>query len=108
MNDQQFAKRIPPLFKPLRIVKSMIIDFELIKTMMAKQSEYMNYIFRLNRLELLQQQHRIALLLHSRASERYLYFRELYKSIANRIRSTEIASYIGVTKENLSRIKNQL
>lgn len=73
-----------------------LIDFELIKTMMVKESEYMNYIFLLNTLEL--QQHRIALLLQSKASKRYLHFRELYKSIANRIRSTEITSYVGVTK----------
>ena len=42
------------------------------------------------------------------AKERYLIFRELYPTIEQRIPQYMIASYLGITKEFLSKIKSQL
>lgn len=42
------------------------------------------------------------------AKERYLKFRELYPQIEQRIPQYMIASYLGITKEFLSKIKSQL
>jgi CRP-like cAMP-binding protein len=42
------------------------------------------------------------------AKERYLYFKEQYPTIEQRIPQYMIASYLGITKEFLSKIKSQL
>lgn len=42
------------------------------------------------------------------AKERYLIFRELYPTMEQRIPQYMIASYLGITKEFLSKIKSQL
>lgn len=42
------------------------------------------------------------------AKERYLYFKEQYPSMEQRIPQYLIASYLGITKEFLSKIKSQL
>ena len=42
------------------------------------------------------------------AKEQYLYFREQYPKIEQRIPQYMIASYLGITKEFLSKIKSQL
>lgn len=42
------------------------------------------------------------------AKERYLYFREQYPKIEQRIPQYMVASYLGITKEFLSKIKSQL
>ena len=42
------------------------------------------------------------------AKERYLYFKNLYPQIEQRIPQYMIASYLGITKEFLSKIKSQL
>lgn len=42
------------------------------------------------------------------AKERYLYFRKQYPKIEQRIPQYMIASYLGITKEFLSKIKSQL
>ena len=42
------------------------------------------------------------------AKERYLHFKKLYPKIEQRVPQYAIASYIGVTKEFLSKIKSQL
>ncbi|WP_053977722.1 Crp/Fnr family transcriptional regulator [Mangrovimonas xylaniphaga] len=42
------------------------------------------------------------------AKERYLYFKETYPMIEQRIPQYMIASYLGITKEFLSKIKRQL
>jgi CRP-like cAMP-binding protein len=42
------------------------------------------------------------------AKERYLYFRNQYPKIEQRIPQYMVASYLGITKEFLSKIKSQL
>ncbi|HZW63448.1 MAG TPA: Crp/Fnr family transcriptional regulator [Flavobacteriaceae bacterium] len=42
------------------------------------------------------------------AKERYLYFRQTYPKIEQRIPQYMVASYLGITKEFLSKIKRQL
>lgn len=45
---------------------------------------------------------------HEEAKERYLQFLEEYKSIQNRIKQHQIASFLGITPTQLSRIKKEL
>ena len=42
------------------------------------------------------------------AKERYIYFRDQYPQIEQRIPQYLIASYLGITKEFLSKIKSEL
>lgn len=50
---------------------------------------------------------RIALALSSTAEERYVHFIERYPSIATRIPQRMLASYLGMTPETLSRIRQK-
>ncbi|MDR0836486.1 MAG: Crp/Fnr family transcriptional regulator [Tannerella sp.] len=63
--------------------------------------------FILNRYIMLMQ-HRINLLLSATAEERYLEFLENYDGFINRVPLYMIASYLGITPESLSRVRNEL
>jgi len=56
----------------------------------------------------MQQQERIGQLFSSTAEERYLSFLEQYPHLFNRIPNTQIASYLGITPEFLSKIRKNL
>lgn len=56
----------------------------------------------------MQQQERIGQLFSSPAEERYLSFLEQYPHLFNRIPNTQIASYLGITPEFLSKIRKNL
>jgi len=50
-------------------------------------------------------QNRVLQSLSATAEERYQYFLERYPNLANRLPNTQIASYIGITSEFLSKIR---
>ncbi len=56
----------------------------------------------------MQQQERIGQLFSSSAEERYQSFLETYPHLLNRISQVQIASYLGVTPEFLSRIRGRM
>ena len=56
----------------------------------------------------MQQQERIGQLFSSTAEERYLSFLEQYSFLFNRIPNRQIASYLGITPEFLSKIRRNL
>lgn len=56
----------------------------------------------------MQQQERIAQLFSSTAEERYELFLQTYPHLINRIPQIQIASYLGITPEFLSRIRGRL
>ncbi len=56
----------------------------------------------------MQQQERIGQLFSSTAEERYQSFLETYPHLLNRLSQVQIASYLGVTPEFLSRIRNRM
>lgn len=53
-------------------------------------------------------QNRVLQNISSTAQERYLTFLEQYPQLANRLPNTQIASYLGITPEFLSRIRGEL
>jgi CRP-like cAMP-binding protein len=53
-------------------------------------------------------QNRVLQNISSTAEERYLSFLEQYPKLSNRIPNTQIASYLGITPEFLSKIRNQI
>jgi len=63
--------------------------------------------FILNRYIMLLQ-HRVTLLLSATAEERYLDFLSTYKDFIHRVPLYMLASYLGITPESLSRVRNEL
>lgn len=57
---------------------------------------------------LVEQQNRVLQNISSTAEERYLSFLDQYPKLANRIPNTQIASYLGITPEFLSKIRRKL
>lgn len=79
------------------------------------QEEFLNKIPKLDRLfrkmierALVSSQKRIVRGFSLSAKEQYLHFKENYPSIEQRVPQYMIASYLGITKEFLSKIKSQL
>lgn len=56
----------------------------------------------------MQQQERIGQLFSSTAEERYQSFLETYPQLQNRLSQVQIAAYLGITPEFLSRIRNRM
>lgn len=55
-----------------------------------------------------QLQHRINMLLSSTAEQRYLDFIKIYPDILLRVPQTQVASYLGITPEGLSRVRKDM
>ncbi len=55
-----------------------------------------------------EQENRILQAISSTAEERYIYFLTQYAKLAQRLPNTQIASYLGITPEFLSRMRKQL
>jgi CRP-like cAMP-binding protein len=53
-------------------------------------------------------QNRVLQNISSTAEERYLSFLEQYPHLANRLPSIQIASYLGITPEFLSKVRNDI
>lgn len=53
-------------------------------------------------------QNRVLQNISSTSEERYLYFTKHYPTLSNRLPNTQIASYLGITPEFLSRIRNNI
>lgn len=65
-----------------------------------------NFNALLRRLNVMQA--RIIMLLSATATERYQHFIETYPNITQRVPQKMIASYLGITPEALSRVRNEL
>jgi CRP-like cAMP-binding protein len=92
-----------------------IEDTEVLQFSYANQEELFREIPKLERLfrkmierALVAAQKRIIRNFSMTAKERYQYFKSQYPSIEQRIPQYMIASYLGITKEFLSKIKSQL
>jgi CRP-like cAMP-binding protein len=86
----------------LRITHADLIDLYL-------KAQKFNRIFRvLLENHFMQQQERIAQLFSSTAEERYQSFLSDYPHLQTRLSQVQIASYLGVTPEFLSRIRNRI
>lgn len=53
-------------------------------------------------------ENRLLQTISSTAEERYLYFIEQYPQLSNRLPNTQIASYLGITPEFLSKVRKEL
>jgi CRP-like cAMP-binding protein len=53
-------------------------------------------------------ENRVLQTISSTAEERYLTFLKQYPQLSNRLPNTQIASYLGITPEFLSKIRNKI
>lgn len=86
----------------LRIAKEDLIDFY------VKHSAFDRYFRVLTENAFVGMQHRVLQNISTTAEERYLLFLEKYPHLFNRIPLVQIASFIGVTPEFLSKIRRNL
>lgn len=86
----------------------LIITPKLIQELSAQHPGFIDYHFNLLHRHVAALQKRITLLQSATATERYLDFIQTYPDLLLRIPQTYIASYLGITPESLSRLRQDL
>lgn len=91
--------------EPSEIVQIEQHDLYFLYTSIPKLDRIFKVIIENKFVEL---QNRVLQNISSTAQQRYLYFLEQYPHLANRLPNTQIASYLGITPEFLSKIRKDL
>lgn len=86
----------------------MIFDVAKIKAIILKNDELKNIYIMLLENALRYKIYRENGFLVENASERYLHFRKMYPMICDKVKQHQLASYLGIKPESLSRIKKTL
>lgn len=86
----------------------MIFDVAKIKDIILKNDELKNIYIVLLENALRYKIYRENGFLVENASERYLHFRKMYPMICDKVKQHQLASYLGIKAESLSRIKKLL
>ena len=86
----------------------MIFDVAKIKDIILKNDELKNIYIMLLEKALRYKIYRENGFLVENASERYLHFRKMYPMICDKVKQHQLASYLGIKPESLSRIKKTL
>ena len=86
----------------------MIFDVAKIKDIILKNDELKNIYIMLLENALRYKIYRENGFLVENASERYLHFRKMYPMICDKVKQHQLASYLGIKPESLSRIKKML
>lgn len=86
----------------------MIFDVAKIKDIILKNDELKNIYIMLLENALRYKIYRENGFLVENASERYLHFRKMYPMICDKVKQHQLASYLGIKPESLSRIKKTL
>ncbi|MFZ1704276.1 MAG: Crp/Fnr family transcriptional regulator [Saprospiraceae bacterium] len=89
-------------------VEVLIINKELIQTLSESNPGFVQYQYHLLHRHIASLQKRITLLQSATATERYIDFIETYPDLLLRIPQTYIASYLGITPESLSRLRQDM
>ena len=86
----------------------MIFDVAKIKDIILKNDELKNIYIMLLENALRYKIYRENGFLVENASDRYLHFRKMYPMICDKVKQHQLASYLGIKPESLSRIKKTL
>lgn len=105
-----FLTRTPAKYNIVAIEDSELFCIErtVQEDLYAKIPKFEKFFRHLLQNAFVAQQERILAGMSETAEERYLHFREKYPSMDKRIPLNQIASYLGITPESLSRIRRQL
>lgn len=85
-----------------------VLDEYFIKLLSEKFSVFNDFNNKLLHSHINMLQQRIVQLLGASAEERYLHFIKIYPDIIMRVPQTQVAAYIGITPESLSRIRKDI
>jgi CRP-like cAMP-binding protein len=85
----------------------MQIDFETEKILKASHHKFETFFRMMAERTVAFGQKRVIISLSKTAEERYNYFTEIYPQLADRVPQYALASYLGMTPEFLSRIRNK-
>lgn len=99
---------IPSPYSIELLESAIIIEFsrETINQLTQKHHDFTQLEKAIVTKTMLQLQERVVSIQFRTAQEKYLSLLELYPSITQRVSLTQIASYLGITLETLSRIRN--
>jgi CRP-like cAMP-binding protein len=86
----------------------ILFSYDIIEELYAKLPKLERFFRQIIEKAFVASQKRIVRSFSMTAKEQYLYFRNQYPQIEQRIPQYMIASYLGITKEFLSKIKSQL
>lgn len=86
----------------------VVLDESIFNTLCQHSTEFLQYNERILQNHIRHLQNRIHLLISASAEERYLDFVKTYPDLTQRIPQWMIASYLGITPESLSRVRNEL
>ena len=105
-----FITQTPADFNVQCIENSELImfSFDIIETLYAEIPKLERFFRQIIERAFVASQKRIVRSFSLSAKDRYLYFRNQYSNIEQRVPQYMIASYLGITKEFLSKIKKQL
>ncbi len=106
---QSFIDRTPASYsiQALENTTVLAISHESWKILINEVPEFLKYSRGLFRNAVIAQQNRIVQNLSFTAKERYQYFIEHYPNLVQRIAQKHIASYLGITPEFLSMLRNK-
>lgn len=93
--------------KALKRTEVIILTHETKEILYSEGKNFERYFRILAERSLIELQHRFLELLSSSVNERYQKFIEKYPNLINELSQRQIAGYIGVTPEFLSKIKNK-
>jgi CRP-like cAMP-binding protein len=110
MDHDSFSNNIPSELYIQAIESSKVLlisrsDKEILYTKLPKLEKLFRIMFQ---KALVAWQRRLVRNHCSTATERYIYFKKTYPEIANKITDRYLASYLGISHEFLSKIKNRL
>lgn len=105
-----FISQTPSDYHILCLENTKLIQFPVdnIEELYAEIPKLERFFRKLFERALIASHKRIVRIFSQTAKERYLNFRETYPKIEQRVPQYMIASYLGITKEFLSKIKSQL
>jgi CRP-like cAMP-binding protein len=86
----------------------LLIDNDTLELLQHTYPSFANFQQRLLHAHVLEMERRVSQLMGVSAEERYLDFLKRQPQLAQRLPQTEIASYLGVAPESLSRIRKEL
>lgn len=94
-----------PIDAPCELYIDALEDSEVYITEKDLENTKPDFAALVKRLSVLQ--HRIIMLMSATALERYKHFIETYPDILQRVPQKMVASYLGITPEALSKVKNE-
>ena len=108
VGESLFLTESLEVFETLEKLKSIRFEAKKLKEIILSDKTLLLFYTEMLEQTVIYKMRREYSLQNMQAMERYLQFREIYGDIEERVSQSVIASYIGIKKESLSRIRRTL